>query len=153
VDRYIDKVTVFILCAVFFVQYRTDFYGDVPLIIIIFVSAFMSYVEEDRVRLAAALVYISAAIFYPDFVYFLPVVCCDIYYSRYGLAALAAVVPLVAGFAALPLLHFIFICLFAGLSFLMRRRTVMLDKLRSEYIECETARRSSRSGLSARIKN
>jgi signal transduction histidine kinase len=134
VDKYIDKVTVFILCAVFFVQYRTDFYSVVPLIIVVIVGAFMSYIEDDRVRLAAALVYFAAAFYYPDFVFFLPVICCDIYFSRYGPAALAAVVPLVAGFTVLPLLDSIFICLFAGLSLLMRRRTVMLDKLRSEYV-------------------
>ncbi len=132
--KYIDKLTVFILCAVFYVQYRTDFYGVVPLIIVIIFGAFMSYTDKDAVVLITALIFLFISFFYPDYLFFLPVICYDIFFSKYPFAALAAVIPLATGFPALPLSDFIFICLLAGLSYMIRWRTVMLEKARSEYV-------------------
>ena len=133
-DKYIDKLTVFILCSVFYVQYRTDFYSVVPLIIVIIFGAFMSYIETDNIQLITALVYFIISFFYPDYLFFLPVIVYDLFLIKYWYTAPLAVIPAVAGFHALPLVDFVFICLFAGLSYLMRRRTAMLVKLRNEYV-------------------
>ena len=39
-DKYIDKATVFVLCAVFYAQNHMDFYIVVPLICVIIVRRF-----------------------------------------------------------------------------------------------------------------
>ena len=132
--KYIDKFTVFILCAVFYAQYRTDFYSVVPLIIVIIFSAFMSYIDMDNIQLGTALIFFAAAFYYPDFLFFLPVVFYDVFFTKYQYVVLAAIIPLIAGFTAVPLRDFIFICLFAGLAYLIRLRTITLEKVQHEYV-------------------
>ncbi len=132
--KYIDKLTVFILCTVFYLQYRTDIYSVVPLIIVIIFGAFMSYIDNELVRLITALSFFALSFMAPGYLFFLPVICYDVFLTRYQPAALAAVIPVVAGFTALPPANFIFICLLTGLSLMTRYRTTTLEKLQREYI-------------------
>lgn len=134
VDKYIDKATLFILCAVFYVEYHMDIYIVVPVICVIILSAFMSYMEDDRVTIGAAALYFAACIFYPVFLFFLPVIVYDVFYTKYQAGLLLAVIPAGIGFQVLPPEICVFIALFAGLSYLMRRRSVVLERTKSEYI-------------------
>ena len=62
--KYIDKLTVFILCTVFYLQYRTDIYSVVPLIIVIIFGAFMSYIDNELVRLITALSFFALSFYW-----------------------------------------------------------------------------------------
>jgi signal transduction histidine kinase len=134
VDKYIDKATLFVLCAVFYVEYHMDIYIVVPLICVVIVSAFLSYINDGRVRLGTATLYLAACVFYPVLLFFLPVIAYDVFNEKYQAALLLAVIPAWIGFQTLPLASSIIIVLFAGLSYLMKRRTLLLDKTRNEYI-------------------
>lgn len=133
-DRYIDKVTVFILCAVFCIQYRLDIYIVVPLILIIIISAFLSYTDDDRAKLLTALFFFAVCVFYPVFLFFMPVIFYDIFNTRYRYAAGLAVIPAALGFQSLPPAACLLIVLFTGLAYLMKRRTTSLERVRSQYI-------------------
>ena len=132
--KQIDKLTVFILCSVFYVQYRTDFYSVVPLIIALIFGAFMSYIDRQHLQLFTMLFFLVISFLNPDFLFFLPVICYEILFTKYQLAALFAAIPLAAGFNQLPLVDFIFVCLLGGLSYLLRLRTETLEKSRREYV-------------------
>jgi signal transduction histidine kinase len=134
VDKYIDKATLFVLCAVFYIEYHIDIYIVVPLICVIILSAFLSYTDDDRLRLLTAVIYLSAAVFYPVFLFFLPVIAYDVFKSKYQAGLLLAVVPAGIGFQTLPPEFCIFIVLLTGLSYLMKRRTALLEKTKSDYI-------------------
>lgn len=133
-DKYIDKATIFVLCAVFYIGYHLDIYIVVPMICVIIISAFLSYIDDDRVKLLTAAAFFAVCVFYPVFLFFLPVILYDGFYTKYQAGLALAVIPAGIGFQALPLSSAVFIVLFAGLSYLMKRRTVLLDKTRSEYI-------------------
>jgi signal transduction histidine kinase len=134
VDKYIDKATLFVLCAVFYIEYHMDIYIVVPLICVVIVSAFLSYVDDGRVRIGTAVLYFAACVFYPVLLFFLPVIVYDVLSTNYQAGLLLAVIPAGIGFQTLPAESSIFIILFTGLSFLMKRRTVLLEKTRNEYI-------------------
>lgn len=133
-DKYTDKATVFILCAVFYAQYHLDIYIIVPLICVIIVSALMSYLDNERFKGVAALAFVAAGVSYPPLVFFLPVIMYDIFFTSYRLGLVLAAVPAVIAFPKLPLISCAFIVLAAGLSFLMCRRTVFLEQMRCQYI-------------------
>lgn len=134
VDRYIDKATLFVLCAVFYIEYHMDIYIIVPMICVVILSAFMSYVDNGRVRLVTTALYFAASVFYPVFLFFLPVIVYDIFNTKYQAGLLLAVIPAGIGFQTLPVENSIFIVLFTGLSFLMKGRTVLFETTKSQYI-------------------
>ncbi|SHI21007.1 Signal transduction histidine kinase [Sporobacter termitidis DSM 10068] len=148
-DKYIDKATLFILCAVFYAQYRLDLYIIVPIICVVILSAFMSYVDGDRLRGLAALVYFAACIPRPVFVFFLPVICYDLFYTKYQLGLVLILGPAAIAFRTLPPMTAVTIVLIVGLSYLMRRRTDALEKTQSGYI----ALRDSTKEFSLRLEN
>ena len=134
VDKYIDKATVFVLCAVFYIAYRMDIYIVVPLIIVVILSAFLSYVDDGRVKLLTAVVYFAVTVFYPVFLFFLPVIVYDVFHTKYQAGLLLAIVPAGIGFQTLPPEVCVFIVLFTGLSYLMKRRSMMLEKIKSDSV-------------------
>ncbi len=134
VDKYIDKVTIFILSAVFYIEYRIDIYIVVPLICVVSISAFLSYLDDARVKILTAVLYFAACIICPVFLFFLPVIFYDVFFTKYQAALALAVIPAVIGFPTLPLTSCIFIVLFIGLSYLIKRRTTVLERTRTDYI-------------------
>lgn len=134
VDRYLDKTTIFILCSVFCVQYRMDIYIIVPLICVVIISALLSYIDNDRAKLLTALIFFAVCVFYPVFLFFLPVIFYDIFNTRYQYAAGFGVIPAALGFQVLPPPMCLLIVLFSGLSYLMYRRTASLERVKNEYV-------------------
>lgn len=154
-NKYLDKVTIFILCAVFYVRYTssvqpTDMYLVVPVIGAVIAGALMSYIEHDGVKLAVLLCYTAVSCLDSGFCFFLPVIFYDIFFTPYRLVVFSAVAPLALGYnlKGEGLMALVVIALFSGLSLLVRRRTRLLDKLRSEYI----ALRDSAKELSMRLE-
>lgn len=134
VNKYIDKATIFILSAVFYIEYYMDIYLVVPLICVIIVSAFLSYMDDAAVKVVTAIVYFVICAIYPIFLFFLPVIFYDVFYTKYQAGLAFAMIPVVLGFQTLPLTSCIFIVLFIGLSYLIKRRTTVLDRTRNDYI-------------------
>jgi hypothetical protein len=83
VDKYIDKATIFILCAVFYIDYKMDIYIIVPIICVIIISALMSYLDDERLKGLTALVFFILCAVYPVFLFFLPLVIYDLFYTKY----------------------------------------------------------------------
>lgn len=134
VDRYLDKTTLFILGAVLCIQYRMDIYIVVPLICVIIISAFLSYIGSDRAKILTALFFFAVCVCYPVFLFFLPLIFYDVLNTRYQYAAGFGVIPAAFGFLALPPASYILIILISGLAYLMYQRTVLLERARGEYI-------------------
>jgi signal transduction histidine kinase len=134
--KYLDKATIFVLCTVFYIQFSSGAYIAVPVIGAVIAGAFLSYVEQDGIKLAVLLLFGAVACYVPALSFFLPVLLYDMLYTRYQYAAFTAVIPVVLGFERLNSMPtaVIVIALFSALSLLMRRRTVLLEKLRKEYI-------------------
>jgi signal transduction histidine kinase len=133
-NRYVDKITVFLLCVVFYAQYYFDYYIVVPIICIIIISAFQSYLEHDAVRFTIVVLYGAVSVFYPVFLFFLPLVCYDLFMTKWQPGLLIALFPAATGFQKLPAAACVFIVLMTGLSYFVKRRTALLERVRAEYI-------------------
>lgn len=131
---YIDKATIFILSAIILARDKFTPYTIVPLIAAVLFAAIMSLFDRERDKLAAAAIFIALAFFYPSLIYFLPLVCYDLYHTRWQPALVLGVFPLIVNLNQLPAISVLLVVLFAGLSWLTRRRTISLDKLTNEYI-------------------
>jgi hypothetical protein len=92
-DKYIDKLTIFSLCTVLCLEYRLDSYAAVPFIVVVIVSGLLSYLDCDGVKAAATVLYAAVCCFYPVFLFFIPVICYDVFMTKYKACAAAAAVP------------------------------------------------------------
>jgi signal transduction histidine kinase len=147
-NRYIDKITVFLLCVVFYAQVHFNFYIVVPIICIIIVSAFQSYVDNNIIRFIVVVLYCAISVFYPVFLFFLPLACYDLFMTKWQPGLLIALIPTAAGFQTMPIASCVFISLLTALSYLIKRRTILLEKVRAEYI----ALRDSTKEFSLRLE-
>lgn len=132
-SKLIDKLILFIICFAVLAQYHADIYIVVPVISAIAATALLSYVE-NTVSAAVLVVWCGVCLWQPTFSFFLPLVCYDLYLSRWRWFLLSAVVPLGAAYTALPPDRLIFILLFTALSYLLKRRTADLERTKTEYL-------------------
>ena len=133
-NKLIDKLVVFILCMVSYIQYKYDLYIVVPVICAILESAFLSYFDSDIVKLIAFIIYCILCIVFPVFIFFLPLICYDVFFSKWKVAMLLIMVPIGNGIVNLPLFTSMSIILFVFLTYLIKWRTIALEKLKSDYI-------------------
>lgn len=133
-DKYVDKAILFVLCTVVYAQLQLQLYSVVPLICVIIISASMSYLEDGLAALCIGLAYFAIAVLYPVFLYFLPVVFYDLFRTRSRFAAVFAIIPFGIGMHDLSITADVFIIFFAGLSWLLKKRTLALEKFQDDYI-------------------
>jgi signal transduction histidine kinase len=130
----IDKIIVFTLCFVCCIQYEYNLYIIIPVICAVSASALMSYLEKDIANIMLFTAYCIAAIFIPSFIFFLPLICYDIFLSRRQYFLLIGLVPVAAGFKGFPVLTSVLILLFIVLTYFIKYRTVSVEKIRVDYI-------------------
>ncbi len=133
-NKLIDKAIVFTLCIASYIEYGYDIYIVVPVICVLAASALLSYIENDKVNIFVFIAYCAVCVLFPYFLFFLPLICYDAFFSGARYALLAAIVPLGAGAARFPVIVCVVTALFIALSYLIKLRTVSLEKIRSEYI-------------------
>ncbi len=132
-SKLIDKLIVFIICIPVLTQYQTDVYIVVPVICAIGASALLSYCENVACA-GVFIVWCAVCMLAPAFIFFLPLMCYDLFMSRWRWVLAAALFPLASAYAALPLDTFVFIALFIALSYLLKRRFADLQRTKAEYL-------------------
>ncbi len=148
-NKLFDKLIVFILCMAWYLQYQQGVYIAVPVIAALAVSAFLSYFDKAPVRGLVFTAYCIMSLTLPAFSFFLPLICYDLFFEKWRYLFLLAAMPLVNGFAVLPLLTNIFILLYMALSFFMKMRCVSLEKAQGEYVRL----RDSTKEFSLQLEN
>jgi signal transduction histidine kinase len=109
-------------------------YAVVPVICVIIASAFLSYFENDTFILAAFLLFCIFSAVYPAFLFFLPLIIYDLFFSKWKHWMFTAAIPFIIKIFFIPPQACIFIILFTALSYLIKLRTRSAEKARSEYI-------------------
>lgn len=134
INRHIDKTIIFVICTVIYLQYNIAQYFIVPIICTVIISAFMSYKDSASLNVAIFLVFGLGCVFYPPLLFFLPLICYDIFLTEKKYWSFFGVIPLILGFNALGLNSFVFIILFIALSYLIKFRTCSTEKAKKDYI-------------------
>lgn len=133
-NKLIDKAIVFTLCIVSYIQYDYDIYIVVPVICVLAMSALLTYIENDTVSMFVFIAYCVVCMLFPSFLFFLPLICYDIFFSGRQYLAFASLVPLIMGLSKFPPLTCVVTALLIALSYLIKLRTVSFEKIRGEYI-------------------
>lgn len=132
--KLVDKLILFTICMVSYIQYNSGLYIVVPVICALLASALLSYFENTE----GLIVFISFAVLCianPVFLFFLPLIAYDLFLSRWQVALFLGIIPVGIGFSILPALVCAFLLLLVAMSFLQKRRNFSLEKLRGEYLE------------------
>jgi signal transduction histidine kinase len=134
-NKHYDKVIVFIFCAVTYLQFNLNQYFIVPIICAVIVSAFMSYKNSSVLNTAIYIVFCAAAVLYPALLFFLPLLCYDIFLTDRKYWILCGCIPLILGFSGLEILTFVFIILIIALSYLIKLSRISYETAKKEFID------------------
>jgi signal transduction histidine kinase len=134
-NNLLDKLIITALCLVFYLEQPPDAYLVVPVLCVVTASALNSYVDHDTVKLVVYLAYCAACLYFPVFLFFLPLLVYDLAAGRWQHLSLLALLPVAAGFRYYSSGVCLFLILFLALSWLIKRRTVSAAKIGAEYIQ------------------
>lgn len=90
----IDKVILFISCVFIYFFQKDVNISVVPVLVAIICSSFLSYFEDDRLRVGIILGFIALSGIEPALIIFLPLIAFDIHFFKYQFISLFAIIPL-----------------------------------------------------------
>lgn len=131
--KLIDKLIIFIVSLALCVLYVNNMYVIVPILISIFLSATLSYLEEKNIEVVVFMGYIIMCFFEPSFLFFLPLICYDVIFHKWMGLWLLSLIPLISDFALRGFTPNWLIAGLIGVSYILKHRTVALRKLEKDY--------------------
>ena len=133
-SRLLDKSILLALCMILYFQNISGLYVVVPVIIAVILSAQCSYLEKDPLHIACFTAFSAACIFIPPFLFFLPLICYDIFIKRWWWVVLLSLPPIISNLQRYSIYTDIGIAVLIVLAYLIKRRGVMYDEMRVEYL-------------------
>jgi signal transduction histidine kinase len=131
--RIIDKLVILIITLAVYIPIENSIYKIVPILIIIALSALLSYLENDRITISVSTAYIILCLYKPIFLCFFPLICYDAAFSKIKWAWGLTLLPLFLSFTE-P--YFISQWLLAALiiaAHVLKHRTLSLENLEADY--------------------
>ena len=133
-NKNIDKIIVFVLCAITYLQYNADEYFIVSIIFAVIISALMSLREDMTLNIVLYIAFCVCAVIFTPMLFFLPLICYDILLTDRKYWILCGLIPLFLGFSAIDALNCVLIILYTALSYFIKLRTISFEKAKKEYI-------------------
>lgn len=146
----LDKIVAFIICMALYIGTAvadsgsindiSNRLGDghfliVPILVAVIFSAFLSFIDDDRYKIIAFVVYLLMCFYSPVFLFFTPLICYDIINIKENWLWLLIFAPIVADFVQNLNLYDIFIVLFVLIVYLLKYRTNKYLKLKEDHFE------------------
>ena len=132
-DVLMAKIIIFILCTAFYIPNTSYSPVIVPILVAVIISALSSYLENDILRLSGFVVYVVLSTYNYEFLFFVPLVCYDVLFSRFKWIWLFALLPMTVNFKETFTITNILIMLFIIVAGLLKFRTISLHSIRKEY--------------------
>jgi Signal transduction histidine kinase len=127
----IDKLVIFFCCAILFV-----FQGDisvVPILAAITAGSLLSFFGNERMKLGITVAYVVLSIIEPSFMFFLPLICYDLFSTKYQYINLLLFLALGETFRRSSLIITVFYSVIVIISVLFRFRTQAYIDLKNKY--------------------
>ena len=121
----------------------------VPVICVVLITGATSYIDREVFRTVIFIAFCICCLVFPVLLFFLPLLCYEVFSSRWKAQIIAAVFPLAADYAETPVLSWAFIVIFIVLALFLNRRTASLEKAHTDYIVL----RDSAKELSLKLEN
>lgn len=127
----IDKAVIFIGCTILFL-FQADI-SVVPMLAAIISTSLLSYFDEYRLKIVLIAAYAILSVFLPAWAFFLPLICYDLFFTRYQYVTLLSVLPLSDFYKASSLNTIAFYAVLIAVSILFRYKTQAYTKLKDKY--------------------
>lgn len=128
-----DKIILFIASMAIYTVYTGYGISIIPVILAVTTASLCSYFEKPAVKLILTIAYFTACLFNPDLLIFLPLVCYDIFTTRYQLLGLLALIPLAEFLDQFSKILLVMILIILSFSYVLRYRTAGISKLHTEF--------------------
>lgn len=136
-DKLIDKLIIFMITLTLYIPSVDHVYMIIPILIVVLLSALLSYFEDDRIILGISVAYIIICFYEPFFLFFLPIICYDILIFRIKWVWAFALLPLVVNSIETFSLYHVLIGAFLVVSYILKFRTTSLQHITKEYYELQ----------------
>ncbi|MFZ5351851.1 MAG: sensor histidine kinase [Bacillota bacterium] len=133
-EKLLDKSIIFIVSLILYIPSAKQAYMIAPVLAVIIISAYLSFLEDERAVIAAFITYIAACFFIPSLLFFLPVMCYDaILLSRINWIWLLSFLPLYVK-AVQPSIAYNWLLLALILAaYIMKHRTESYLRIKEDY--------------------
>lgn len=148
-SRILDKVMIFTLCLIFYLPIPHAVVPVVPVLAAVAASALLSLFGRREAALSVFALFCLVCVFYHDFLYFLPLVCYDVFVSGPFWAAFFAAIPVTADYTRFSPFVTVTVLMIFILVFLTERRTGSLLRAQTEYASL----RDTAKEFSLRLEN
>lgn len=137
----IDKLILFIVCLALYLPGRDTLFVAVPIIVVIIMTSLSSWLDNGVYRTLVLAVFTIACIYEPLLIFFLPLMCFDIFISRWQVIALIAILPPAIHFQELGVALVFQIILITLLAWFMKSRALHLEQARLQALEMRDSAR------------
>lgn len=132
-DVLMDKIIISILCVAFYIPNTSYSPIIVPILAAVIISALLSYFDNDIIKLSGFVVYAILSTYDHGFLFFIPLVCYDVLFSKFKWIWLIALLPMAANFKEAFTITNVLVILFIAIAGLLKYRTISLYSIKKEY--------------------
>ena len=129
----LDKVILLVFCVTIYLSSADSPYAVVFIIFSIILSAISTILDDDRLYLLAFGTAFLLSFFFPEMLYFLPILTYDLLRGRYRLTVFLSFIPLIVHFANGRTFNSVMIALLIVLSYVLMIRTGTAERIHTEY--------------------
>jgi signal transduction histidine kinase len=128
-----DKLIIFTISLAIYIPIANNIYMIVPILIAVILSAILSYLEQDTIRLWLFIAYIIACFFEPAFLFFISLICYDVLFGQIKWIWVLAFLPLVTNTTNSLFMSKWLIAAFIVTAYILKYRTISLQNVKKDY--------------------
>lgn len=129
----VNKTILFLICVALYLTKANSSYVIIPILVTISISAILSYLESEYVKLCIFILSIFLCFFRPSFLFFIPLICYDSISFKIRWTWLLSYLPLFnQSINTISDFNWLIATLILG-SFVLKYRTVALENLERDF--------------------
>ena len=133
-ENIFNKFILLMCCIGFAINLSDASYVVFPALTVIIVSALSEIFVKPSVHLILFVLYLTACCFHPLMLFFLPVICYEVFWENYQLAAGLICIPLLIQYQSVKGLHLLVIVTLCVLSYILKHNAHKLKIFQDNYI-------------------
>lgn len=127
-----DKLIFFLICTSFYLHMAEGPFQVVPIIVAVTVSAAGSLINKSIWRIGAVMAFVAASIYFKPLIFFLPLICMDLFLLQRPWFALLSVLPILYHIKSMDLLVPFQMLLLTLLAWLFARKAQVASIFREQ---------------------
>lgn len=131
-EKIIDKLIIFICCGILLLSENTGAYIAVPFIVVVAEASLNIAFDIPVVHIGLYLAHLLACCFMPQLIYFIPLMCYDLFFAPYKYVSAVALLLIYIRFEDTGLLLLVWMAALVFLTYLLKKRTAALLSVRQD---------------------